>query len=43
MLEKALGKININKLRVIPFLEADFNALYKIIFNSRLLPLLESK
>ena len=43
MLEKALGKLLVSKLRVILFLEANFNALYKIIFNRRILSILEKK
>ena len=41
MLEKAPGNIDINKLRAILLLEADFNAVYKIIFNSRMILRLE--
>ena len=41
MLEKAPGNIDINKLRAILLLEADFNAVYKIIFNRRMMPRLE--
>ena len=33
MLEKAPGKINVDKLRAILLLEANFNTLYKIVFN----------
>ena len=43
ILEKALGKLSISKLRAILLLEADFNKLYKIIFNRRILPALEKK
>ena len=43
MLEKSPGKILVSKLRAILLLEADFNALHKIIFNGRILPTLESK
>ena len=43
MLEKAPGKILVLKLRVIHLLKANFNTLYKIIFNCRILPALESK
>ena len=41
MLEKAIGNMDIMKLRVILILEANFNALYKMVFNSRLIPKLE--
>ena len=41
MLEKALENIDIKKLRVILLLEADFNAVYKIIFNGRIMPRLK--
>ena len=41
ILEKSSGKILVLKLRAILLLEADFNALYKIIFNVRILPALE--
>ena len=37
MLENKLGMINISKLRVILFLEADFNTIKKILFNARLI------
>ena len=43
ILEKSLGNINIQKLRVILLLEADFNVLCKIIFNDRMMPVLEEK
>ena len=43
MLEKLPGKILVSKLRVILLLEADFNALHKIIFNGRILPALEKE
>ena len=43
MLEKERGNINIAKLRAILLLEADFNGLNKIIFNSRVLPALEKQ
>ena len=36
MLEKVVGNVNIQKLRAILLLEADFNALHKIVFNNRL-------
>ena len=38
MLEKSKGDMNVKKLRSILLLEADLNALYKIIFNERVLP-----
>ena len=41
MLEKVAGNINVQKLRAILLLEADFNALHKIVFNNRLIPKLE--
>ena len=41
MLEKVEGNINVQKLRAILLLEADFNAIHKIIFNNRLIPTLE--
>ena len=42
MLEKSLGNTNIQKLRVILLLEVDFNMLYKIVFNSRIMLVLEN-
>ena len=41
MLEKAEGIVDMMKLQAILLLEADFNAIYKIIFNNRLIPNLE--
>ena len=41
MLEKSKGYINVEKLRAILLLEADFNALNKIVFNTKLMPSLE--
>jgi len=41
ILEKSSGNINIAKLRAILLLEVDFNALNKIIFNTRVMPLME--
>jgi len=41
ILEKERDNINITKLRAILLLEVDFNGLDKIIFNSRVLPILE--
>ena len=43
ILEKAPGKILVLKLRAILLLEANFNALCKVIFNRRILLTLESK
>ena len=42
MLEKKQGEISIFKLRVILLLKADFNAINKIVFNTRLIPKLEA-
>ena len=42
MLEKVPGNINVQKLRAILLLEADFNAMHKIIFNNRLIPRIEA-
>ena len=43
MLKKAPGKILVSKLRAILLLEADFDALHKIIFNCRILLALEKE
>ena len=43
ILEKKQGEISISKLRVILLLEADFNVINKIVFNTRLIPKLEAK
>ena len=43
MLEKSSGNTNVIKLRAIFLLEANFNTLYKIIFNSRLILELEAR
>ena len=43
MLEKMKGIIQVDKLRAILLLEADLNALHKIMFNGRVLPALEEK
>ena len=43
MLEKEKGNINVKKLRAILLLEADFNGLNKIIYNSRVIPELEKR
>ena len=42
MLEKSAGNFNAQKLRAILLLEADFNAMHKIIFNNRLAPNIEA-
>ena len=41
MLEKKEGVINATKLRVILLLEVDFNVINTIIFNTRLIPIIE--
>ena len=41
MLEKKESQIAVSKLRAILLLEADFNTINKIIFNTRLIPNLE--
>ena len=41
MIEKSPGQIDITKLRVILLLEADYNAVNKIIFNNRVMPSIE--
>ena len=41
ILEKSPRNINIQKLREILLLEADFNMLHKIVFNGRRMPSLE--
>ena len=38
MLEKKPNEIAVSKLRAILLLEADFNTVNKIIFNTRLIP-----
>ena len=43
ILEKSLGNMNTQKLRVILLLKVDFNVLYEIIFNSRIILVLEEK
>ena len=43
MLEKEKGNINVEKLRAILLLEADFNRLNKIIYNSRVILELERR
>ena len=42
MLEKVARNINVAKLRAILLLEADLNALNKIIFNGRAIPRIET-
>ena len=41
MLEKKPGVVRVNKLRAILLLEADFNGINKIIFNTKLIPSIE--
>ena len=41
MLEKHPNNISVSKLRAILLLEADFNTINKIIFNTKLIPKLE--
>ena len=43
MLEKSPGNTNVSKLRAILLLEADFNALNKILFNTKVMPMMEIK
>ena len=43
ILEKIVGNVHVQKLRVIFFLEADFNAIHKIIFSTRLIPSMEAE
>ena len=43
MLEKLQYNIRVDKLRVILLLEANFNVLHKIIFNSRVVINLEAR
>jgi len=43
MLEKTAGNVHIQKLRVILLLEAVFNAIHKIIFNTRLILNIEAE
>ena len=42
ILEKLAGDVNVQRLRTILLLEADFNAMHKIIFNNRLIPSIEA-
>ena len=41
MLEKKPGVVKVTKLRAILLLEADFNGINKILFNTRLIPSME--
>ena len=41
MLEKKPGVVRVDKLRAILLLEADFNGINKIIFNTKLIPSIE--
>ena len=41
MFEKSPEQISVSKLRAILLLEVDFNAVNKIVFNTRLLPTIE--
>ena len=41
VLKEVSGNIQVLKLRVILLLEANFNTLNKIIFNTRVMPMLE--
>ena len=43
MLEKTAGNVHVQKLRVILLLEADFNAIDKIIFSTRLILSIEAE
>ena len=42
MIEKIKGNVSIAKLRAVLLLESDFNGMIKIIYNSRMLPSLET-
>ena len=42
MLEKLEGNAHMSKLKAILLLEADFNALNKIVFNCQALPAIEA-
>ena len=42
ILEKIAGNVQVQKLRAILLLEADFNAMHKIMFNNRLIPNIEA-
>ena len=41
MLEKKPGVVRVDKLRAILLLEANFNSINKIIFNTKLIPSIE--
>ena len=43
MLEKKANDVSVSKLRAILLLEADFNVANKIIFNTRVIPQIESQ
>ena len=43
MLKKKPNNISVSKLRAILLLDVDFNAINKIIFNTRLIPTLEAQ
>ena len=43
ILEKSLGNMNTQKLRVILLLKVDFNVLCEITFNGRMMLVLEEK
>ena len=40
-LEKAVGNANMQRFRAILFLKVNFNTIDKIVFNNRLIPVLE--
>ena len=42
MLEKVVSNANMQKLKEILLLKVDFNVMYKIVFNKRLMPILET-
>ena len=42
ILEKVVGNVHVQKLWAILLLEADFNAMHKIMFNNRLMPNIEA-
>ena len=43
MLEKKANDISVTKLCIILFLEADFNAVNKILFNTRIILIIEKE
>ena len=43
MLEKKANILLVEKLRTILLLEADYNTLNKIIFNTRIIPMMEER